>query len=180
MPTDFAPHNMTSNSAPSPYVASASSNSASLLPYMAFDGGLGTLHYWVTNSTQTGWLKLDIGAGNSKLLGSYGVAVNTIPEPNRAPKAWTIEGSNDNSNWDVLDTVTNQTGWGSGETRTFNCDVASTSYRYFMINVSENNGDAYLEVGELYLYEYELPPCYLHARRDRLNMKGVSTQNAQA
>jgi hypothetical protein len=144
---------MTSNSAPSPFVASASSeeNPSASCACKAFDGGT---NYWVSaGGGGVGWLKLDIGSGNTKILKSYGVKVNIIPEPNRAPKNWTMEGSNDNSTWATLHTVTNQTSWGSGELRTFVCDIAITAYRYFRINITANNGDANIEICELYLFD---------------------------
>lgn len=177
MPSDFAPHNMTSNTAPSPYVASASTYyPGAFLAFRPFDGGVGTDQYWLANGN-TGWVKLDIGEGNQSLLDNYSIRVNTIPEPTRAPKAWTMEGSNNDSDWDVLDTVTNQTAWSSGETRNFSCDVIAGYYRYFRLNITENNGDTYLQVAELYLYgDAPLPyHNYLKSRfRNRLDMGGYS------
>ena len=147
---DRAPHNMTGASTPTPFVVSASSQYTSLEAYKAFDGAFGTGSYWITNGIPTGWLKIDLGS--AFLLRTYKVKVNTVPEPNRAPKDWTLEGSNDGSTWNVLSTVTNQTAWGNGEARTFTCSVTTTSYRYFRLNVSANNGDSYLQTAELYLY----------------------------
>lgn len=147
---------MTSNVLPSPFVASASTNHIQLLPWMAFDNTLGILGYWVTNGVSTGWLTLDIGSGNSEILVGYTIYVNTIPEPNRAPKDWTVEGSNTGAfagEEVTLDTVTGEVSWGSGEGRTFTCDVATTAYRYFRINITDNNGDTYLQIGELILYK---------------------------
>lgn len=154
MYNDVAPHNMTSNTAPSPYVASAStvySIGGTWPAYLAFNGTLGVFGYWLA-TTNTGWLKLDFGLGNVKKIYGYGVQVNTIPEPNRAPRNWTLEGSNDDTTWSILDTVTGETSWSDGELRYYSCDVANASYRYFRLNVTLNNGDALLQVGELYLY----------------------------
>jgi len=111
---EFAPHNMTSNTAPSPYVASASSEeSSSFKAYQAFQGGVGVGQYWVGTGGWSGgfgsdWLKIDLGSGASKKLYSYNVRVNSWPEPLRAPKAWVLHGSNNNSDWTLLDTVTDQ------------------------------------------------------------------------
>lgn len=150
MPTDVAPHNMTASNAPSPYVASASSFFPTLDPFRAFDGL--TNGYWVTNGTNTGWIKIDLGSGNTYTIGTYAVRVNTIPEPNRAPQDWTLQGSNDDSSYTVIDTVTGQTSWGNGETRTFTCDDTSTAYRYFKVDITANNGDTFLQMEELFLY----------------------------
>ncbi len=150
--SDFAPHNMTGNSAPSPFVASASSNYPSYDPYHAFDGLVGGGQYWIGTGAGIDYLQLDIGSGNSHILGSYSIQANTIPEPNRCPKNWTMQGSNDGTTWATVDTQTNQTAWGSGELRSFTCATTTTAYRYFRLSITANNGDAtYTDVGELYL-----------------------------
>src|SRR6266853_1711642 len=155
MSTDFAPHNMTSDSAPSPYVASGSAEFSPFETYRAFDGTVaGAPHYALCTGAGVCWFKLDTGSGNSHLLVTYDIQVNDVPEPNRAPKTWTMEGSNDNSTWDTLDTVSSETSWGSSERRSYSCDVTSTHYRYFRVNVTANNGDGtYTQIGELYLFE---------------------------
>jgi hypothetical protein len=151
MPTDRAPHNMTSNTAPSPYVTAGSTE---YFPaWQAFNGTLN--NYWLTNASASGTLSIDMGSGNTYIIGTYGIQANSIPEPNRMPKDWTLEGSNNGSDWDTLDTVTGATSWGNGEKRDYTCDVATTAYRYFRLNITANNGDTYLQVGELYLYEAE-------------------------
>ena len=149
---EFAPHNMVSDNSPTPFVTSASSSySGDFAPFKAFNGLVGTNSYWLPSGS-TGWLQLDVGSAKAYMLTSYSVQVNTIPEPNRAPKDWTMQGRNDGATWDVLDTVSGQTGWNSGETRTFGCDVQTSYYRYFRINITANNGDGLAQVGELYLY----------------------------
>lgn len=157
--SDFAPHNLPANSSsingPLQTVSASTENIAfPIFPaYKAFDGGASPIgnQYWVAN-TNTGWLEIDLGVGNSHTLYNYSVQVNTVPEPNRAPRDWTMEGSNDNSIWNTLSTVTSQTSWGSGEIRNFSCSIINTAYRYFRINVSANNGDTYLEIAEMYLF----------------------------
>lgn len=152
MATERAPHNMTADNAPSPYVAAASTTLSGFHPYWAFDGALGSGHYWLADGVGTGWLSMDFGAGNTFVITNYNVVVNTIPEPNRAPKDWTLEGSNDNSSWTTLDTQTSQTSWTSGQNRAFTCSAPGTvAWRYIRINISANNGDTYLQMGELYL-----------------------------
>lgn len=175
MPTDFAPHNMTSATNPAPYVISASSYFSSLPPYKAFDNVVAANQYWVTNGISTGWLQIYVA--DLYQLDNYSIRVNSIPEPNRAPKDWTMKGSIDGVNWDTLDTVTGQTTWTSGETRNFTCDVKGVGYSYFRLDVTANNGDAYLQCGEMYLYGdiMNAAPDYLMDRgRNRLNMLPIS------
>jgi hypothetical protein len=156
-PADFAPHNMSANNAPSPFVASASSEFGGSDPNdskacQAFDGLAD--RSWIGTGGGVDWLKLDIGSGNSEILQSYDIVFKSGVSANRAPKDWKMQGSNDNSSWADLDTVTSETGWTvGGEKRTYVCDVATTAYRYFRLNITDNNGDAtYTEVAELYLY----------------------------
>src|SRR6185369_13645874 len=149
---NFAPEGMTSNSSPSPYVASASTEfSATFAAYKAFHRGVSTGDYWLGTNSGVDFLKIDVGSGNSFVLNNYSIQVNTIPEPNRAPKNWTMEGSNDNSSWTTLDTQTNQTSWSSGEVRNYQTTGVVTAYRYFKLNISANNGDANTQVADLFL-----------------------------
>src|ERR1035437_3966790 len=139
------------------WVASASSFFSGCDPFLAFDRQVGGGHQWISNNgSPVNWLEFDLGSGNSSTLGSYGL---TCGDVGRVPKDWTLEGSNDDSTWDTLDTVTNATGWASGETRTFTPAVATTAYRYFRLNVTANNGDgSYTQVEELALYTGETVP----------------------
>ncbi len=152
---DFAPHDMNTNSTPATYTASASSEKSGFFQaFEGFDGYLSTNQYWVGTGSGVDWLKLDIGSGKKRVLGSYAVQVPLTGAGGTAyPKNWTMEGSNDNSTWAVLDTETNQTSWGDGEKRTYTGLSATRAYRYFRLNITANNGAATdTSVGELYLY----------------------------
>jgi hypothetical protein len=160
MSIDFAPHNMTANNAPSPYVVAASTEfNEYFRAYRAFDGSLngvtdplGLYGAWIASGAG-GWISLDCGAGNSFLLQNYSIQViSPAYLLTRYPRIWTMEGSNNNSTWITLDTITNQTGWGNNEIRNFTCDTVTDAYRYFRLNVSYNNGGSILEIGEIYLY----------------------------
>lgn len=175
---DFAPHTMSNNTTPAPYVASASSQySASYAAWHAFDASL-TLPWGTQWGQTTGWLKIDIGAQWS--LDNYSVQGEDPGEGMQfAPKNWTLEGSNNDADWTTLDTVTNQTGWSGNEIRNFDCDLKNQKFRYFRLNVSLANGGNMVEVGGLYLYGYQMqiPLNYLkdHGRgRSRLNLDPIS------
>jgi len=124
-------------------------------PYKAFDGVIGASGTnWLGQNSGIDWLQLDTSNPGGYLLSSYKITVNTQPEPARAPKNWTMQGSNDGSTWTTLDTQTNQISWGSGEARTFTIGSPGTTYyRYFRVNITANNGDAtYTQICELNLY----------------------------
>ncbi len=139
----FSPITATDYTLPVPFVFSASSEYPSIglawIPFSTASGG--TAIGWIGTNGGVDWNKLDIGAGNSKILSDYKITGSTGPVT-RSPKNWTMEGSNDNSTWDVLDTRTNETSWAPTEQRSYVCSVATTAYRYFRFNVSANNGDA--------------------------------------
>jgi hypothetical protein len=153
MPIELTPHDLSSDTSHSPFVVSSSTEWTGLESFKAFDGGVGGGSYWLGTNAGVDWLQIELGSGNARLLGSYAIQVNTIPEATRAPKDWTMKGSNNGTDWTVLDTRTSQTGWGSGETRTFTISSPTTAYRYYRLDITANNGDAtFVQVAELYLY----------------------------
>lgn len=161
--SDIAPHSLSGYTSGVYTVAASSEFGAGFEAYKAFDLTVSFGHYWIANGA-TGWLRMRINDGNLYTLHDYSVQVNTIGEPNRAPKDWTMEGSTDGSAWVTLDTVTNSTAWGSGEIRNFVCDTIAGGYSYFRLNVSANNGDGLLQTGELFLYADVYTPPSAHPR----------------
>ncbi len=139
---------MTSDTTPPPLVASASS----VIPaedgaYRAFDNDQ---NYAWAGFGPPQWIQIDFGAGQVFHMFSYTIS-NEDPFsvglfPLRVAKDWTIQGSNDATTWDVLDTQVNQTGWYSTSNptgprrRTYPCDGLN-GYRFFRIYITENQGD---------------------------------------
>jgi hypothetical protein len=164
MPTEIGPHDLTTNNSHPPFVVSASSDNFGSLPaFHAFDG---TNTYWLGTNGGIDWLQIDLGAAQT--LYSYSIKVNTIPEPARAPKNWTMQGSADGAAWNIVDTQTNQSAWTSGEIRTFVCAVATTPYRYFRLNITANNGDGtYTQVNEFSLFNNAVATNYVRVTGTR-------------
>lgn len=178
--TDFAVHDMTTNSSHSPYVASVSTVQGSSA-FNGFDGNIASAGKWLGNNHGVDWLKLDVGSGNEQKLDSYIILAPDDGVMNRLPKNWTMEGSNDNSNWDTLDTVTNSTGWINREPRLFDCDTKGTTYRYFRLNITANNGDTnYTGLAEFYLFSSsvseETPARVIRLLRSTRLLGGVRLQ----
>ncbi|OKP89557.1 hypothetical protein A3844_06130 [Paenibacillus helianthi] len=147
---------MTANTVPSPLVASASSEqNSSYSAYYAFNGSGGQGSGWMAVSTATlpQWLRLDLGSSGARPYASYGLFALSY-NLTAAPKNWTLEGSNDNSNWTVLDTQTNQQNWAVGERRVFKI-ATPASYRYYRINVAAINSTTTSSpaIGSLEFYE---------------------------
>lgn len=136
--------------------ASASTQLAPFDAWHAFDkviangtSGAGT---WVTNSVPTGWLQYQFGS--AKMIGSYTLTSgNNFPA--RAPRNWTMKGSNTGAfagEEVILDTRTGETGWTTGsQTRSYT--IASPApFTYYRLGVTLNNGDGtYLMMDEMTL-----------------------------
>lgn len=145
---------MTSNTAPSPYVASASSvyNTSYYSAWKAFNGtNSANTDCWITaNGVFKGWIQLDFGKKTpvtkvfiTSRVGSGGEKV--------APKDFNIEGSNDNVNFDVIQSFKGVTDWERNITKEFN--IRKREYRYYRLNILANNGDgSYSGVGKLEFY----------------------------
>ena len=70
----------------------------------------------------------------------------------RSPKAWTLQGSNDDAAWTVLDTVTDQTGWAAWESRNYEVDTPQ-GFRYYKVVFTEATGaNTWLGVAEIDLH----------------------------
>ncbi|MEN6480910.1 MAG: discoidin domain-containing protein [Anaerolineaceae bacterium] len=164
---------MTSYNTPPVCVISASSEYTGggglFLIWKSIDGNNGT--YGLLNSN-SGWVKIDLLI--PYILYSYSIRVNTVPEPNRAPKTFTMEGSRDNSNYSIIDTRTNEISWASGEERNYLCNSpAKKGFRYFKLNVSANNGDSLTQFAEISLFTRPFQSLNIRGR-DRIDLRGVS------
>lgn len=117
--TAYPTSSMTSNTTPSPLVASASSDiGAPYTPFAAFDSSIASRGWISGTGDGTDYLRIDLGAGNGISPDSAKVAPSGLI--GRAPKDFTFEGSNDASIWTVLNTQTGlTTGWTLNTYRTF-------------------------------------------------------------
>lgn len=70
------------------------------------------------------------------------------------PKTFRLEGSNDNSVWEILDSQTNVPKWGIGETRTYTVTTPK-NFRYYRVFVVTNWRDGYYEtqINKIKFYE---------------------------
>lgn len=151
MPTSLVPA-MTANNAPSPYVASASSE---FYPaFEVFDEGTVYDLGWFASGGLPQWVQVRLGAVSAVesytikawMWGSWG------DQSARSPKSWTLSGSTDGSSWTTLDTRTGQTAWAGDETRTFTAQTQG-QYLYYRLTVTENNGDPnYTDIYHINLY----------------------------
>lgn len=65
------------------------------------------------------WLKVDFGAGNAKLIEDYRMSSqNSATLETYMPNTWTLQGSNDDTNWATLDSQAGVT-WTQGVYKTY-------------------------------------------------------------
>ena len=129
---------------------SASGNISSFFGWNAFDNSTST--FWNKGLAGDDWVKVDFGS--AKIVAAYTLTARN-GYVNEAPKTWTVEGSNDNTNWDVLDTQTNVAAWAASEKRQYNLSAGVIdAYQYYRFLETANQGNATnLSVAEIELLE---------------------------
>jgi hypothetical protein len=146
-----APSNMTSDTAPSPYVASASAEATSYPAWNAFTGLTTLSGLWQTQNP-TGWIKIDLGASGAVAATSvtFGCDPTTT---NTAPKNFVIEGSNTGAFTGEQTALSTQTGvtWTLGVEQTF-AFANTTAFRYYRINITANTSGPYTALINLQIY----------------------------
>lgn len=143
--SDIGPHDLTSNNSHPPFVVSASSE---FLPaYRAFSAD--PTEGWAGATVSQ--VRLDMGAAYREAVVSYLLRAGSGGDVLKAPKDWTIRGSDDATSWTTLATVTNQTGWIDNEARLFFIS-GTTGYRYLEISITAINGGAFAFIGKLSYY----------------------------
>jgi hypothetical protein len=149
---------MTSNTAPAGYVASASSSfSSSYLPFQAFDKST-TSGGWISSTTPTTaspqWIRIDLPSAQT--VGGYAITnrINAAFDMVN-PNTWTFEGSNDGTNWTILQTVTNDTNNNVGAVRPFTLSSPATFSKY-RLNITARNGTtaAFVTLHELDIFPF--------------------------
>ena len=116
----------------------------------AFDEDTATIWGYSGAPTGTCWLQYDLGDGNDFAMTSYSLSYygyGALDNYKYTPKEWTIQGSNNDSDWDTLDTITAENGgatlWikGAGGKKYFRF-ANTTSYRYYKIVITAANSTA--------------------------------------
>jgi hypothetical protein len=156
MATETAVPQMTSNTTPSGRVFASSINSATYDAWKAFDrannpfatangsGGVGYLGYEFANPIKIGKYAIMSTAGSSF-------------QP--MPKDWTFEGSNDETNWDVLDTQINQSWTTVSTDKEYVIDTSNANrYKMYRLNWTANNNSSQTYINELKMYELKSIP----------------------
>jgi len=129
---------------------SASASTASAAPEdanAAFDSDFSSK--WVAVADNTPWLKYEFPA--TQTITKY-VLTTGNDAPDRGPKSWQFQGSNNDTDWTTIETKTNEALVGIGVKYTFYV-TNTTAYKYYRINITANNGSADTQLAEFQMYE---------------------------
>ena len=135
--TGKATPNMTSDSLPAGSTAAASSNIAGSSAYFAFDNPA-LFTYWQSDVAQTGTIQYRnttpfICDGYSIHM-AINNADSSFTSKDYAPQDWTFEGSNDGSNWTILDKQNNYVLYSNNKSVFFKIPNV-TAYEYYRLNI---------------------------------------------
>jgi PKD repeat protein len=91
------------------------------------------------------WVKVDYGAGVTHKITDYSMMLHA--GTSLSPKTWTLEASNDDSTYTIIDFQTGITSWTDDVYKNFTTS-ATMAYRYYKIYITESN-----TAGDLLIYE---------------------------
>jgi hypothetical protein len=117
----------------------------------AFDGRIATKWY-AGNGIRTGWLAYQFAGAASHTVTSYAVtSANDFAV--RDPMNWQLDGSNDGTNWTLVDGRIGQVFTNRFQTNSYVC-ATSGPYQRYRLNVTANNGGTELQLAEIQLFGY--------------------------
>ena len=103
-----------------------------------------------------GAVQYDFGAGRAPVIERYTVtSADDVPE--RDPRDWQFQGSNEGTNWTTLDTQNGQT----FPARYYEMEYAvakPAAYRFYRMNITANSGANALQVADIKLLSDEPIP----------------------
>jgi hypothetical protein len=98
----------------------------------------------------TGNIAYDFNGNDEYAINNYTVA-SANDAPDRDPKNWNFQGSNDGSNWITLDSRNNESFGSRFETKSYSISN-TTAYKQYRLNVTANQGSSLLQIAEIQLF----------------------------
>ena len=95
---------------------------------------------------------LSVTLATAKVVAGYSIRARNDYYLIDSPKAWTFEGSNNGTDWTVLDTQSGVTSWSMNERKEFAVS-SPASYLYYRLNISSNQSGTDTSVSEVELLE---------------------------
>ena len=109
---------------------------------------------WEGSNLAGNWVTIESGDGQAYAVKSYSFSTHDDGAwPNRAPKSWKIEGSNDNSNWTLIDERTDDDEIQNENYTTFEYIPANTTdkFRYIKLTLNAMKSTGWTQVGEFHV-----------------------------
>ena len=121
------------------------------------DGSTSPTNKWQSDGGVPQWIKYDFGSGNEKTITQYTLQTHGAGDNDhqRTPGTFTLQGSNNNSDWDVVDTQSGHT-YTLLEKKTFVCDDPG-EYRYYKLNITWAQRTDVICIGEWEMMESVVP-----------------------
>ena len=114
----------------------------------AFDNS--SFSKWLIFSS-IGKIAYDFNGNDSYVINQYTVT-SANDDPSRDPKNWVFEGSNNGSDWQPIDTRSNQfINAPRYDTKTYNIGN-TTAYQMYRLNVTANHGNGLLQIAEIQMF----------------------------
>jgi hypothetical protein len=148
---------MTSNTAPSGEMTASYDNGTWERPWFVTVGSTAGADKWQSNGGVPQWIKYDFGSGVTKTVTQYSLQTHNAGDNDhqRTPGTFTLQGSNNDSDWDVVDTQTGLT-YTLLEKRTFVCGDPG-AYRYYMLHITGAQRTDVICIGEWEMMESITP-----------------------
>ena len=106
-------------------------------------------NYRVLANTTSITVICDFGEDNAQIVNAYKVYMFSNGCNNRTPSAWTLSGSNDNTNWVPIDSRSGENSWANLESRFFYANNTK-KYRYYKQAFTATSGATdYIQFGRL-------------------------------
>ncbi len=154
---DYPLSALTSNTAPSPYSCSASSQySSTYAPWKAFNKSYSDANGWAGTNTDTApWIRLYFAV---PLKNIYIQLYNrTRASLVNGVISATIQGSDNGSTWTTIGTISGRNGTSSAYGSTHYCNNYDNTYTWIQLVITDwanrnASTDKYVSIGEIYIY----------------------------
>lgn len=146
---------MTSNTTPAPFVASASTEYTGMEAWKAFNGTVDSENDRWRSTTQTNsWITLDYGENKAvNMVRITAIGYSTVL--GGTPIEFTVDGSNDNLNWNTLGSIVT-TSFTIGESKEFKLDVLA-NFRYYRLTPTKSQSSTtYYNIGAITYGRYNI------------------------
>ena len=141
-------------------------------PGFAFDGSGKTK--WLTFNNNT-WLQIHFNESKSFNVNGYLIRTGN-DSPERDPKTWTVEGSNDGIDFVVLDKRDEEFFSKRNEAKSYQISTPG-KYSYYRLNISANRGDYRTQLSEWDLFDKEGKTVIERPLEELFDSRWISASN---